>query len=204
MNTNLTEIERRLWSAADELRANSRLRASEYSTPVLGLIFLRYAEHKFTQAEQEICNQVTTGRPRGMFVQSAEFIVDRVDRERLKDDPRFPFGMPRVDNANYLWIQLFYSALSEGGRAGFVMANSAADARASELEIRRQIIESRAVAHAVHSIVGIASNFFHTVTWFPCTLWLIQSLASETSNEIYSALLEISCILNSPQGMTKS
>ena len=54
MNTNLAEIENRLWSAADELRANSRLRASEYSTPVLGLIFLRYADHKFTQTEQEI------------------------------------------------------------------------------------------------------------------------------------------------------
>ena len=64
MNTNLTEIERRLWSAADELRANSRLRASEYSTPVLGLIFLRYADHKFTQAEQEIRNEATTGRRR--------------------------------------------------------------------------------------------------------------------------------------------
>ena len=64
------------------------------------------------------------------------FNVGRVDRERIKDDSRFPFGMPRVDNANYLWIQLFYSSLSETGRAGFVMANSAADARASELEIR--------------------------------------------------------------------
>ena len=57
MNTNLTDIENRLWSAADELRANSRLKASEYSTPVLGLIFLRYADHKFTQAEQEISSE---------------------------------------------------------------------------------------------------------------------------------------------------
>ena len=40
MNANLADIENRLWSAADELRANSRLKASEYSTPVLGLIFL--------------------------------------------------------------------------------------------------------------------------------------------------------------------
>ena len=47
-------IENRLWSMADELRANSQLRPSEYSTPVLGLIFLWYADHKFTQAEQEI------------------------------------------------------------------------------------------------------------------------------------------------------
>ena len=374
MNTNLTEIENRLWSAADELRANSRLRASEYSTPVLGLIFLRYADHKFTQAAQEISSEASTSTrirtdPRtqyqargvfylpekarfqyllslpegenigqavtdamkaieaenpqvdgvlpktynrlekntllellrimeqipmdiegdafgkvyeyflgnfamsegqrggefftptslvkliveiiqpfhgrildpacgsgGMFVQSAEFIrnhqqngnhghisihgvergaetirlckmnlavhglegdvkqansyyadphnclgrfdfvmanppfnVDRVDRERITDDSRFPFGMPRVGNANYLWIQLFYSSLSESGRAGFVMANSAADARASELEIRRQIIESG----AVDVIVSIASNFFYTVT-LPCTLWFFD------------------------------
>jgi len=35
MPANNTEIEKRLWDAADELRANSRLRSSEYSTPVL-------------------------------------------------------------------------------------------------------------------------------------------------------------------------
>ncbi len=64
MNTNLAEIENRLWSAADELRANSRLRASEYSTPVLGLIFLRYADHKFAQAEQEISSEASTSRRR--------------------------------------------------------------------------------------------------------------------------------------------
>lgn len=54
MANNHSEIERRLWAAADEFRANSNLRSSEYSTPVLGLIFLRYADHKFTAAEQEL------------------------------------------------------------------------------------------------------------------------------------------------------
>ena len=43
---NTTELEKRLWDAADELRANSKLKSSEYSVPVLGLIFLRYADHK--------------------------------------------------------------------------------------------------------------------------------------------------------------
>jgi hypothetical protein len=42
--TNTTEIEKRLWDAADELRANSKLKSLEYSVPVLGLIFLRYRE----------------------------------------------------------------------------------------------------------------------------------------------------------------
>ena len=54
MPANTTEIEKRLWEAADDLRANSKLKSSEYSMPVLGLIFLRYADHKFEQAEQEL------------------------------------------------------------------------------------------------------------------------------------------------------
>lgn len=53
MPANHTEIEKRLWEAADRLRANSKLKASEYSVPVLGLIFLRYADFKFAIAEKE-------------------------------------------------------------------------------------------------------------------------------------------------------
>ena len=370
MPANTTDIEKRLWHSADELRANSRLKSNEYSVPVLGLIFLRYADHRFGRAERELAGQSTGRRTAGktdyqargvmylpeqarfgrllalpegenlgaaineamraieaenedlagvlpktynrldnatlrellklmnsvpmdiegdafgriyeyflgkfamsegqkggefftptsivrliveviepfhgrifdpacgsggMFVQSARFVeehhkspsaeisiygqervaetvrlckmnlavhalggdirqgntyyedlhssvgkfdfvmanppfnVDRVDKERLKGDRRFPFGLPRVDNANYLWIQVFFSALSAWGRAGFVMANSAADARASELEIRRQLIEAR----AVDVMIAVGPNFFYTVT-LPCTLWFLD------------------------------
>jgi len=109
---------------------------------------------------------------RGQFdfvMANPPFNVDKVDRERIKDDPRFPLGIPRADNANYLWIQLFYSALNAGGRAGFVMANSAADARASEGEIRRRLIE----AGVVDVLVAAGPNFFYTVT-LPCTLWFLD------------------------------
>ena len=41
--TDLGELKSRLWETADQLRANSGLKASEYASPVLGLIFLRYA-----------------------------------------------------------------------------------------------------------------------------------------------------------------
>ena len=327
MPSNISDIEKRLWEIADELRANSKLRSSEYSTPVLGLIFLAYADQKFTAADKALAGAITGRRqigkvdyhargvlylpeearfsrlktltegdnigralndamkaiedenedlrgtlprtytsidnktlaellklltphatdlegdafgliyeyflgkfamsegqkcgefftPRslvrliveiiepfhgriydpacgsgGMFVQSAEFVerhhksavqeimiygqeratetvrlckmnlavhglsgaireansyyedlhecagrfdfvmanppfnVNRVDNDRIKDDhARFPFGMPAPDNANYLWIQLFYASLNDKGRAGFVMANSA-------------------------------------------------------------------------------
>src|SRR3972149_9521310 len=51
---NNNEIEKRLWAAADQLRANSELSSQEYSVPVLGLIFLRYADHKFIEIDKEI------------------------------------------------------------------------------------------------------------------------------------------------------
>jgi type I restriction enzyme M protein len=101
------------------------------------------------------------------------FNVNAVDKERLKDmvgaGRRFPFGLPRTDNANYLWIQLFYSALNEKGRAGFVMANSASDARSSEQELRQKLIEAR----AVDVMVAVGPNMFYTVT-LPCTLWFLD------------------------------
>lgn len=97
------------------------------------------------------------------------FNVSGVDKERIKDDKRFPFGIPSTGNANYLWIQLFHSSLNDTGRAGFVMANSAADARGSEMEIRKKLIQGG----AVDVIVSIGSNFFYTVT-LPCTLWFFD------------------------------
>ncbi|MDW7729300.1 MAG: class I SAM-dependent DNA methyltransferase [Bacillota bacterium] len=379
MSQTNNHIESRLWSAADELRANSKLKSSEYSVPVLGLIFLRYADHKFSAVEAELTGQ-STGRRKigpadyqargvmylppdarfssllnlpegsnigqaindamrsietenpdlndvlpktynrlensalsellkllnsipmdiegdafgkiyeyflgkfamtegqkggefftptcivklivgiiepfggriydpacgsgGMFVQSARFVdehrsnggevssiygqervsetvrlakmnlavhglggdirqgntyyedlhdspgrfdfvmanppfnVDRIDKERLKDDSRFPFGLPRTDNGNYIWIQIFYSTLNDQGRAGFVMANSASDARSSELEIRKQLIEDK----AVDVMVAVGSNFFYTVT-LPCTLWFFDRGKKGTDRE---------------------
>lgn len=97
------------------------------------------------------------------------FNVSGVDKDRLKDDKRFALGLPSTDNANYLWIQLFHAALNDTGRAGFVMANSAGDARGSELEVRKKLIQSG----AVDVIVSIGSNFFYTVT-LPCTLWFFD------------------------------
>jgi type I restriction enzyme M protein len=368
--TDLTELQNRLWEAADQLRANSGLRASEYSTPVLGLIFLRYADLRFAAAHEEleakgsgrrkigpadyhargvmylpdearfehlaglpeganvgkaindamaaiertnpdldgVLPRAYAGLPNallvellrllrrlpdsiegdgfgliyeyflsefayaegqkggefftptsivkliveiiepyhgkiydpacgsgGMFVQSAHFVerhrrdpgselsiygqektketvrlakmnlavhglggdireantyyedlhgsigqfdfvmanppfnVNKVDKAKLEDDKRFRFGIPKPDNANYLWIQAFYSALNETGRAGFVMANSASDARGSELEVRRQLIEDR----SVDVVVSVGPNFFYTVA-LPVTLWFLD------------------------------
>ena len=107
------------------------------------------------------------------------FNVDKVDKEKLKDmvgtGRRFPFGLPNTDNANYLWIQLFYSSLNNKGRAGFVMANSASDARSSEQDLRQKLIE----AQAVDVIVAVGPNMFYTVT-LPVTLWFLDRGKSKT------------------------
>ena len=50
----LKQLETQLWAAADNLRANAGLRASQYSTPVLGLIFLKFADNKYKQVEADI------------------------------------------------------------------------------------------------------------------------------------------------------
>ncbi|MBC7818876.1 MAG: SAM-dependent DNA methyltransferase [Planctomycetaceae bacterium] len=57
MAGNHSDLEKRLWDAADELRANSKLKSSEYSVPVLGLIFLRFADNKFAGVEKELAAQ---------------------------------------------------------------------------------------------------------------------------------------------------
>src|ERR1700682_1366054 len=58
-------IEARLWGTAAELRANSHLKSSEYSVPVLGLIFLKYADSRFTALEQELAGKGSGRRQLG-------------------------------------------------------------------------------------------------------------------------------------------
>ena len=58
----LRELENRLWEAADQLRANSSLAAAQYSIPVLGLIFLRHADVRFTKVEKELAGRRLGGK----------------------------------------------------------------------------------------------------------------------------------------------
>jgi type I restriction enzyme M protein len=102
------------------------------------------------------------------------FNQPEVDKTKLvndvgKVDARFPLGLPTVNNANYIWINLFYAALNPTGRAGFVMANSASDAGGSERELRKRLIETG----AVDCIIAVGPNMFFTVT-LPVTLWFLD------------------------------
>lgn len=119
------------------------------------------------------------------------FNVSGVDKEKIKNDKRYKLGIPKVDNANYLWIQCFYSALSKTGRAGFVMPNSASDARQSEQTIREKMIN----ANAVDVMVSVGPNMFHNVT-LPCTLWFLDKGKKETERKDKVLFLDVREIYN--------
>lgn len=112
------------------------------------------------------------------------FNVDDVNLSRVEADKRFnTYGVPRkktkspkkkqgtetVPNANYLWINLFATSLKPTGRAALVMANSASDARHSEADIRKSLIES----NLIYGMLTLPSNMFYTVT-LPATLWFFD------------------------------
>lgn len=112
------------------------------------------------------------------------FNVDEVNLQKIEGDKRFnTYGIPRnkgdakakdkgavtVPNANYLWINLFATSLKPKGRAALVMANSASDARHSEADIRKTLIEK----NLIYGILTLPSNMFYTVT-LPATLWFFD------------------------------
>ncbi len=97
---------------------------------------------------------------------------------------RLPFGIPGVNkageisNANYLWIQYFYSYLNERGRAGFVMASSATDSQNKDKLIREQLVRS---GH-VDCLISVANNFFYTLS-LPCTIWFFDKNKREENHD---------------------
>ena len=112
------------------------------------------------------------------------FNVDDVNLARVEADRRFnTYGIPRnksgakakdkgavtVPNGNYLWINLFATSLKDKGRAALVMANSASDARHSEADIRKSLIEK----NLIYAMLTLPSNMFYTVT-LPATLWFFD------------------------------
>ena len=115
------------------------------------------------------------------------FNISAVKETTVKDDKRFyEYGLPKnkgkkedkIPNANYLWISLFATSLNENGRAGFVMPNSASDARGADYEIRKKIVD-RGI---VDCMVSMPSNMFLTVT-LPATLWFFDKQKVHTDRK---------------------
>ncbi len=91
----LRKLEAELWRAADQLRANSKLTASEYSMPVLGLIFLRHAYNRFQRVKVEVEKSLPVHAQRGrraltkndFLEQNAMFLPEKAQFDYLVSLP---------------------------------------------------------------------------------------------------------------------
>ena len=96
-------------------------------------------------------------------------------RDRVKpNDPRFKYGLPPENNANYVWIQHYIYHLAPNGKAGFVMANGALSVGGVEGEIRRKIIQD----DLIYGIIATPPKMFYTVS-LPASLWFIRKTKPE-------------------------
>ena len=94
MSSDLVAIENRLWAAADQLWANTGLKPSEFSTPVLGLIFLRYADKRFTELTAALRAQGTPADEIDAVDYQAEGVL------YLPDEARFSSLRSLTEGAN--------------------------------------------------------------------------------------------------------
>lgn len=91
------------------------------------------------------------------------------DWSRNTEDPRWKFGVPPPNNANYAWIQHIISKLAPGGSAGVVMANGSMSSNSGgEGEIRAQLVE----ADLVSCMVALPTQLFRS-TGIPVCLWFL-------------------------------
>ncbi|MBL8931716.1 MAG: type I restriction-modification system subunit M [Kineosporiaceae bacterium] len=89
------------------------------------------------------------------------------DWTRRTDDPRWIYGVPPANNANYAWIQHILSKLGSGGKAGVVMANGSMSSQSNgEGDIRARIVE----ADLVSCMVALPTQLFRS-TGIPVCVW---------------------------------
>src|SRR5712691_8418907 len=91
-SVDIYEVASHLWATADELRANSHLKAAEYSIPVLGLIFLKFADSRFAEVEAELAGKATGRRTIGKVDYQSRGVLYLPEEARFKTLLELPEG----------------------------------------------------------------------------------------------------------------
>ena len=102
------------------------------------------------------------------------------DRDKVEDDPRWKYGLPPKNNANYAWLQHMISKLSQNGKMACILANGSLSASGQEGEIRKKIIEN----DLVDCIIAMPTNLFYTVT-VPCSIWIINRNKKQKAKTLF-------------------
>lgn len=95
----LKKLKEMLWSASDTLRADSGLKSTEYATPILGLIFLRFADSKYSEHEQNILDEYNKGKGSRMERELSEIAIEQCGFY-LPDEARYDYllNLPESEN----------------------------------------------------------------------------------------------------------
>jgi type I restriction enzyme M protein len=106
-----------------------------------------------------------------------------IDPARLQGDARYNYGLPltgkgEISNANYLWMQMFASALNDKGRAGFVMSSQSGSADHAEKEIRKKMINGG----IIDIMISVGNNMFMNATQ-GCALWFFDKRKKGTDRQ---------------------
>jgi type I restriction enzyme M protein len=102
------------------------------------------------------------------------------DWTRNPDDPRWVYGVPPANNANYAWIQHVLAKLAPGGQAGVVMANGSMSSQSNgEGDIRAAIVE----ADLVSCMVALPTQLFRS-TGIPVCLWFFARDKGARAGEV--------------------
>jgi len=100
--------------------------------------------------------------------------------ESLKDDKRWKYGVPPVNNANFAWVQHMIYHLAPKGVTGFVLANGSMSSNTSnEGEIRKNVVE----ADLVDCIIALPGQLFYN-TMIPACLWFIRKDKEKRKGEV--------------------
>lgn len=99
IDTELKKLKEMLWSAADTLRADSGLKSTEYATPILGLIFLRFADSKYREYEHEILEEYNQNKGSRMERDISEIAIEKCGFY-LPDEARYDYllNLPESEN----------------------------------------------------------------------------------------------------------
>ena len=101
--------------------------------------------------------------------------------DRLKDDPRWEFGIPPEGNANFAWVQHMIHHLNRKGRMGMVLANGSLSSQTSgEGDIRANIVK----ADLVEGIIAMPDKLFYS-TGIPVSLWIISKEKAQPGKTLF-------------------
>lgn len=101
--------------------------------------------------------------------------------DQLANDPRWEYGTPPENNANFAWVQHMVHHLNNNGHMGMVLANGSLSSQTSgEGDIRKALVE----ADRVEGIIAMPDKLFYS-TGIPVSLWILTKKKQQPGKTLF-------------------